>query len=107
MDKKPQQIPIQLDEKEAEGVYSNFVLTSFTPSEFVLDFARMLPGLQKAKVHSRVIMTPQSAKSLVGLLTQTVSKYEDKFGEIEIKGRKENQTIGFQPDPNLGSDKKN
>jgi len=107
MNKKPQQIPIQLDEKEAEGIYSNFVLTSYTPAEFFLDFARMLPGLKKAKVHSRIIMTPQSAKSLVVLLNQTVGKYEENFGEIELKGRKENQTIGFHPDSGLGSEKKN
>jgi hypothetical protein len=107
MNSKPQQIPIQLDEKEAEGIYSNFVLTSYTPAEFVLDFARMLPGLKKAKVHSRIVMTPQSAKSLVALLTQTVANYEDKFGEIELKGRKGNQPIGFHAGSNLGSEKKN
>ena len=107
MNNKPQQIPIQLDEKEAEGIYSNFVLTSYTPAEFVLDFARMLPGLKKAKVHSRIVMTPQSTKSLVALLTQTVANYEDKFGEIELKGRKGNQPIGFHASSNLGSEKKN
>jgi len=107
MKKKQHQIPVQLDEKEAEGVYSNFVLTSFTPAEFVIDFARMLPGLKKAKVHSRIVMTPQSAKSLLGLLSQTVKNYESKFGEIEVKGIKGNQPIGFHANSDLGSDKKN
>ncbi len=98
MEKQPhqQQIQIQLDETAAEGIYSNFVLTGNTPSEFILDFARVLPGLPKAKVLSRIVMTPQSAKSLHEVLGRTVEQYEKNFGEIKIKGGKTNSTIGFQ-----------
>lgn len=91
-----QQIQVQLDESAAEGIYSNFVLTGNTHAEFILDFARMLPGLPKAKVLSRIIMTPQSAKSLQVVLTRTIEQYEKNFGEIKIKGGRESSQIGFQ-----------
>ncbi|MBN2071389.1 MAG: DUF3467 domain-containing protein [Candidatus Krumholzibacteriota bacterium] len=109
MEKKPQQqqIQLELDPKTAEGIYSNFVLTGSTPSEFILDFARMLPGLQKAKVLSRIIMTPQSAKSLLSVLTRTVEQYEKNFGEIKMKGIKGAPTIGFQSTVIDETDKKN
>jgi len=107
MQKQPQkQIQIELDEKAAEGIYSNLVLTGNTPSEFILDFARMLPGLKKAKVHSRIIMTPQSAKSLLEVLGRTVAQYEKVFGEIKIQRGKESSTIGFQSGNPLPDDKK-
>lgn len=92
-----QQIKIELDEKAAEGVYSNFVLTGNTPSEFILDFARMLPGLKKAKILSRIVMTPQSAKSLHMVLAKTIEQYEKTYGEISIKGAKGITPIGFHP----------
>ncbi|HSG29871.1 MAG TPA: DUF3467 domain-containing protein [Candidatus Krumholzibacterium sp.] len=97
MEKKPkqQQIQIELDEKAAEGIYSNFVLAGNTPAEFILDFARMLPGLKKAKVLSRIIMTPQSAKSLLQVLGRTIQQYETNFGEISLKGGKSGAPIGF------------
>jgi len=103
MKKKQQQIQIELPQEIADGTYSNFVLTSHTASEFVLDFARMLPGLQKAKVQSRIIMTPPAAKSLLHMLERTIKGFEERFGEIEIKGKKGAQAIGFQP----GSDMEN
>jgi len=100
MEKRKQQIPVELPEEKGEGVYSNFVLTSHTPSEFILDFARMLPGLKKARVHSRIVMTPQSAKSFHSVLSLTIEKFEKKFGEIEIKGKKDSDhVIGFQTGP--------
>lgn len=97
MEKREKQIPVELTEEAAEGVYSNFVLTSHTPAEFVLDFARILPGLKKAKVHSRIVMTPQSAKSLLSVLSMTIEKFEKSFGEIEMRGKRINDNvIGFQ-----------
>jgi hypothetical protein len=103
MEKKKQQIQIELPQEAADGTYSNFVLTTHTASEFVLYFARMLPGLKKAKVHSRIIMTPQAAKSLLNMLGRTINGFEKRFGEIEIKGPGKGQAIGFQP----GSDMEN
>ncbi len=109
MEKKAQQqqIQIEIDPKAAEGIYSNFVLTGNTPSEFILDFARMLPGLKKAKVLSRIIMTPQSAKSLLSVLNRTIAQYEKNFGEITLKGAKGNPIIGFQANIIDGTEKKN
>ncbi len=93
---KQQQIQVELDESAAEGIYSNFVLTGNTAAEFILDFARMLPGLKKAKVFSRIIMTPQSAKSLQAVLSRTIEQYEANFGEIKVHGGKDSSQIGFQ-----------
>lgn len=109
MEKKPvkQQIQVELDEKAAEGIYSNFVLTGNTPSEFILDFARLLPGLKKAKVFSRIVMTPQSAKSLLEVLGRTIEQYEKNFGEIKLKGGKGNPVIGFHAEQEEGKIKPN
>ena len=100
MQKQKQQIAIELDEKASEGIYSNFVLTSHTASEFILDFARMLPGIKKAKVFARIILTPQSAKTLQMVLGNAIGKYESTFGEIKLpqgpKGKLHDQSIGFQ-----------
>ncbi|UCF06181.1 MAG: DUF3467 domain-containing protein [bacterium] len=114
MQAQPQPISVELDEKAAEGIYSNFVLTAHTQSEFIVDFARMLPGAKKAKVFSRIVMTPQSAKSLHVVLERTIKKYEDSFGEIKLPpqkpGKADAQSIGFQttlpPVEEKGKDKK-
>jgi len=93
----PQQINIELGEKEAEGIYSNFVVISHSPAEFVLDFTRMLPGVPKTKVYARIIMAPQHAKSLCKALTENVEKYEKQYGEIKLAGAEPNKAFGFQP----------
>lgn len=65
MTNEPKNVPpghpvqVEIGEKESEGIYSNFVLIAHSPSEFIIDFARMLPGLPKAKVFARIVMTPQ------------------------------------------------
>jgi len=92
-----QQINIELGEKEAEGIYSNFVLISHSPAEFVLDFTRMLPGVPKTKVYARIIMTPQHAKSLSRALNENINKFEKEFGEIKIIGGDRAKQFGFQP----------
>jgi Protein of unknown function (DUF3467) len=84
--KKEKQINIELGEKEAEGTYSNLVLISHSPAEFVFDFIRVVPGKPKAKVYSRIIMAPQHAKSLLAALQDNVTKYEHQFGEIKLLG---------------------
>ena len=60
-----QQMTIELGEKEAEGIYSNLAIISHSPAEFVVDFTRILPGVPKARVHARIVMTPQHAKLLL------------------------------------------
>jgi len=92
----PRKLNIELGEKEAEGIYSNFVLITHNPSEFLLDFARVLPGVPKAKVYSRIIMTPQHVKSLEKVLSDNIERYESKHGKIKLQGQEE-RNIGFQP----------
>lgn len=92
-----QQINIELGEKEAEGIYSNLAIITHSPAEFIIDFTRVLPGVPKAKVHARVIMTAQHAKLLLRALEDNIGKFEMKFGEIKIHGEGHGSGFGFQP----------
>ena len=95
---QPQQINIELGEKEAEGIYSNLAIITHSPAEFVIDFTRVLPGVPKAKVFARIVMTPQHTKMLDAALRDNIEKYEKKFGEIKIAGDfAGGQSFGFQP----------
>ena len=76
------QLNIELSEEVSEGTYSNLVIISHSQSEFVLDFVRIMPNVPKAKVKSRVIMTPQHAKRLMRALMDNVNKFEQQFGQI-------------------------
>ena len=82
----PGQIQVELGEREAEGIYSNVVVIAHSASEVILDFARALPGLPKAKVYARVILTPQHAKSLLLTLEQNLKTFEGQFGVIKLPG---------------------
>ena len=88
MDQPPpqQQFEIGLNEREAEGIYSNLVFIAHSPSEVILDFARAMPGLQKPRVFARIIMTPAHAKSLLQALEQNLGNYEKTFGTIAMPG---------------------
>ena len=79
---KKEGLNIELPEEVAQGVYSNLAIINHSPSEFVVDFIQMMPGVPKAKVKSRVILTPQHAKRLMKAMIDNISKYEDQFGEI-------------------------
>ena len=93
----PGQLQVELSEREAEGIYSNLVFIAHSPSEVILDFARALPGLPKAKVYARVILTPQHAKSLLLALDQNLKNYETQFGPIKVFGNEGNKKeIGFK-----------
>ena len=81
-----QQINIELGEKEAEGIYSNLAIISHSPAEFVIDFTRVLPGVPKAKVHARIVMTPQHAKLLLRALGDNISRFEKSYGSINVDG---------------------
>jgi len=76
------QINIELTEEIAEGVYSNLAMIAHSNSEFVIDFIRLMPGVPKAKVKARIVITPEHAKRLVVALKENVKKYEEAFGEI-------------------------
>ncbi len=99
---QPQQINIELGEKEGEGIYSNLAIITHSAAEFVVDFTRVLPGVPKTKVFARVIMTPQHAKLLLNALKDNIEKFEKKFGEIKLQGEMGNQGVfGFQPSPRI------
>ncbi|MDN3705768.1 DUF3467 domain-containing protein [Myroides ceti] len=76
------QLNIELDEQTAQGVYSNLAIINHSNSEFVLDFVSVMPGMPKAKVKSRVIMTPQHAKRLLKALQENISKFESQNGNV-------------------------
>jgi hypothetical protein len=80
-----QQINIELDETTAEGIYSNLAIINHSPSEFVIDFVAIMPGTPKAKVKSRIILTPEHAKRFQSALADNISRYEESHGEIDSK----------------------
>jgi hypothetical protein len=84
--KKNQSLEIELKEGVAEGVYSNMTVLAHSPSEFVIDFISVLPGVAKGQVRSRVIMAPEHVKRLMFALQDNVARYESMFGEIEMNG---------------------
>ncbi len=93
----PQRIQIKLDDDIADGHYANLVLLNHSPAEFVLDFARIVPGSPKARVQTRVLLAPQHAKNLLNALQTNVKKYEETFGEIKMHGKQEgDKSFGFQ-----------
>lgn len=81
---KPQhQIDIELTEEIAEGIYSNLAIITHSQSEFVIDFVKMMPGIPKAKVKSRILLTPQHAKRLVKALADNIATFEQMNGKIK------------------------
>jgi hypothetical protein len=84
-------IQIELSDEIAQGIYSNLAVIAHSTSEFVVDFVRLMPGLPKAKVQSRIILTPEHAKRLMLALADNVKKYESQYGEIKLQG------MGFNP----------
>lgn len=84
--KNSNQINIELNEEVAQGTYSNLAVITHSSSEFVIDFVRIMPGIPKAQVKSRIILTPEHAKRLVAALEDNISKYEAVHGKIkEVK----------------------
>jgi uncharacterized protein (DUF1778 family) len=77
------QINIELDENVAEGIYSNLAIINHSVSEFVVDFIKVMPGNPKAKVKSRIILTPQHAKRFLKALNDNVKRFENAHGEIK------------------------
>ncbi|EGV42560.1 DUF3467 domain-containing protein [Bizionia argentinensis JUB59] len=77
------QINIEIDEKVAEGTYSNLAIINHSVSEFVVDFVSVMPGTPKSKVKSRIILTPQHAKRLLKALGENITRFENAHGEIK------------------------
>ena len=78
------QINIELSEEMAEGTYSNLAIITHSNSEFVLDFIRVMPGVPKAKVKSRIVLTPDHAKRLMNALEDNIAKFEMTNGTIKV-----------------------
>lgn len=77
------QLNIELSEEIAEGTYSNLAIITHSPSEFVIDFIKIMPGVPKARVKSRILLTPQHAKRLMMALSENLMKYEQMHGKIK------------------------
>ena len=85
VEEKEGQLSIELDDKVAKGVYSNLAIINHSSTEFVVDFVSVMPGMPKGKVRSRVILTPEHAKRLLGALAENIRHYEDAHGMIAEK----------------------
>lgn len=97
---KKQGIDLELDENVAQGHYANLAIISHSPTEFVIDFAAIMPGVPKAKIKSRIILAPEHAKRLLLSLQDNITRYESSVGRIEVHGQPSldddaHLTIGF------------
>ncbi|MGY6561225.1 MAG: DUF3467 domain-containing protein [Luteibaculaceae bacterium] len=89
-----QKLNIELSEEIAEGIYANLAIITHSNAEFVIDYVRMLPGVPKAKVKSRILLTPLHAKKLLKALNENIARYEKTFGVITENTQ---QPEGFYP----------
>jgi hypothetical protein len=90
----PQRISIEIGENEAEGIYANLTMINQSLSEFVIDFARIMPGRPKAKVYARIIMAPPNVKAFLTGLQHNLKRFEELHGPIGEEAGK--SPIGFQ-----------
>jgi hypothetical protein len=80
---KKNQLNIELSDDISQGTYSNLAIITHSSAEFILDFVRIMPGVPKAKVKSRIILTPEHAKRLLAALQDNIIKYESVHGPIK------------------------
>ena len=78
------QLQIELKEDVAQGIYANLAIITHSSSEFILDFIRVMPGLPKANVQSRIVLAPEHAKRLQRALEENIVKHERVFGPISL-----------------------
>ena len=98
--KKQHQIKIELDDQIGQGEYVNFAIVHHSIAEFIIDFIKILPGVPKSKVKSRIVISPIHAKTFMKALNDNINKYESKFGEIKTMNK--NLAPQFKmPDDNL------
>ena len=81
---KKHQIKIQIDDDIGQGEYVNFAIVTHSIAEFIMDFVRVLPGVPKSKVKSRIVISPIHAKAFMLALQENIKKYEQKFGAIKV-----------------------
>jgi hypothetical protein len=97
VEKNQPNLEVELTPQAAEGIYANLVLIAHSPSEVILDFARVLPNVPKARVYSRIVMTPVHAKSLLMALEQNLKAFEGQFGPIKLPGENDKgSALGFR-----------
>ena len=82
--KEQQSLQLELPQNVAQGEYANFAIITHSSSDFIIDFARVLPGVPKAQVKSRVILAPEHAKRLLIALQENIARYENEYGPIRI-----------------------
>jgi hypothetical protein len=92
---KQQGLQLELPQEVAQGEYANFAIITHSSSDFIIDFARVLPGVPKAQVKSRVILAPEHAKRLLGALQENILRYEREFGPIKIPNKQERTIAPF------------
>src|SRR5438034_10630386 len=105
-----QQLQIELGATEAEGIYSNLAIITHSPAEFIIDFTRVTPGVPRARVHSRIIMTPQHFKMLLNAMKENMERFESQYGQVRVYGQGEQHPFGFRTSgppqvPGSGGDK--
>lgn len=91
-----QQIDVELSEEMAEGIYANLAMIAHSNSEFVIDFIRLMPGIPKAKVKSRLVLTAEHAVRLSHALRENIEKYEATFGKIRLTEESNSYPKHFQ-----------
>ncbi|MGY8945628.1 MAG: DUF3467 domain-containing protein [Flavobacteriales bacterium] len=96
-DSKKGNINLELDENLAQGTYSNLALINHSISEFVIDFVNIMPGVPKAKVKSRIILTPQHAKRFSQALNENISRFEKSNGQIKEFDKQPSINLNFGP----------
>ena len=89
------QLNFELRPDVAQGTYSNLAIISHSRSEFILDFAAVLPGLPKPEVRSRIVMTPEHCKRLLNALADNISRYEGQFGAISLDAPEQKNTFNL------------
>lgn len=87
--KEPNQLSIELSEEVADGHYSNMAVVSHSNSEFIVDFVKIMPGVPKAKVKSRVVMTPENTKRLIYALNENIKKFEAINGPVKLNNEQQ------------------
>ena len=93
--KEQQGLQLELPQEVAQGEYANFAIITHSSSDFIIDFARVLPGVPKAQVKSRVILAPEHAKRLLAALQENILRYENEFGPIRIPNQQTDPVIPF------------
>lgn len=91
----PNALNIELSETMAEGEYANLAMIAHSNSEFVIDFIRMMPGLPKAKVKARIVVTPEHAKRLLTALAENIERFEQSFGRIKEQSEAPSYPMNF------------